>query len=312
MSKKRPSALRRSAYLAPVALLAVAMLTTACGNSTPTTGSTAPAKATVKGPFGATKDAALAAEVPSAIRSKGSVSVASDATYPPIESIVPGTNNIVGLDPDLGHAIGAVLGINFNFQNVTFDKILLGLKAGQYDIGMSGFTDEKAREKVVNFVDYLQSGVSFVTKSSNPVKLPSLAVLCGMTIGTESGSIEQAEAITQSKKCTAAGKKPVKILAYSNTTQVNLALSAGRIPIQLADTIGAAYVVQQSKGKWKMQGNFGPAPFGIAIPKDSGMLKPILGALKKLMADGIYQKIVNKWGLQNAAIKAATVNHAVY
>ena len=81
------------------------------------------------------------------IASTGSVTIASDATYPPMESIAPGTTTIIGMDPDLGHAIGTVLGIKFGFQNVTFNKILLGLKSGQYDLGMSSFTDEKSASK---------------------------------------------------------------------------------------------------------------------------------------------------------------------
>lgn len=305
----RPSNLGRRARLAPAALLAVALLASACGKSTPAaTSSSHPAA----GPFGVTKDAAIAAEVPNAIASKGGVSVASDATYPPMESITPGTTTIVGADADLGHAIGTVLGLKFNFQNVTFGKILLGLKSGQYDLGMSSFTDEKSREKIVDFVDYFKAGTSFVVNASSSQSLSSLGQICSMTVAVESGTTEQSDATSQDKKCKAAGKKAVTVLAYPTQTQANLALSSGRAQVMMADTPPAAYQVKLSHGKFKLEGAYGVAPYGIAIPKGSGMAKPIQDAINKLIADGVYQKILAKSGLSSGAITSATVNHAVF
>ena len=45
-------------------------------------------------------------------------------------------------------------------MNATFDTIIPGLQSGKYDVGMSSFTDTKAREKQVNFVDYFSAGTS--------------------------------------------------------------------------------------------------------------------------------------------------------
>ena len=298
--------------LAPAVLIAVALLASACGSSSSTTAPSASASsAAAAGPFGAAKDAAIAAEVPQSIASAGSVSVASDATYPPMESIAPGTTTIIGMDPDLGSAIGAVLGIKFNFQNVTFNKILLGLKAGQYDLGMSSFTDTKERQQTVDFVDYFKAGTSFVVRSDSSLNLTSLDQICGMTVAVESGTTEQSDASGQSKKCTSAGKKAVIVLAYPTQTQANLTLTAGRAQVMMADTPVAAYQVKLSNGKFKLEGAYGVAPYGIAIPKNNGMAKPIMDAINKLIAAGVYQRIMAKWGLQEGAVTTATINQAV-
>jgi polar amino acid transport system substrate-binding protein len=216
------------------------------------------------------------------------------------------------MDPDLGHAIGTVLGLKFDFQNVTFNKILLGLKSGQYDLGMSSFTDEKSREQTVDFVDYFKAGTSFVVRSDSSLNLTSLDQICGMTVAVESGTTEQSDASAQSKKCTGAGKKAVSVLAYPTQTQANLTLSAGRAQVMMADTPVAAYQVKLSNGKFKLEGAYGVAPYGIAIPKNSGMAKPIQDAINKLIATGVYQKITAKWGLQSGAITQATINQAVF
>jgi polar amino acid transport system substrate-binding protein len=312
MGENRSGWVKRAGF-APVALTAAALLVSACGSGTSTsTSTTTPSSAAAAGAFGATKDAALAAEVPKSLASAGSVTVASDATYPPMESITPGTTTIIGMDPDLGHAIGTVLGLKFDFQNVTFNKILLGLKSGQYDLGMSAFTDEKSREQTVDFVDYFKAGTSFVVRSDSGLNLTSLDQICGMTVAVESGTTEQSDAAGQSKKCTGAGKKAVTVLAYPTQTQANLTLSAGRAQVMMADTPVAAYQVKLSNGKFKLEGAYGVAPYGIAVPKNSGMAKPIQDAINKLIATGVYQKIMTKWGLQSGAITQATINQAVF
>ena len=306
----------RRHWMGAVALAAtLAMAAAACGATTPTGGGTpsggGSSPTSPAGAFGVVRDPAIAAEVPAAIRSKGSVTVASDATYPPVEFVTPGTTTVVGMDPDLGHAIGAVLGIQFNFVNVTFDKILLGLKGGQYDIGMSAFTDTKARENTVDFVDYFQAGTSFVVPAGSSLNLTSLSQICGLTVSVEGGTTEQSDATTQSKACTKDGKKAVNVLVFPTQTGANLALSTGRAQVMMADTPVAAYQVKLSNGKFKLEGAYGVAPYGIAVPKGSGMAQPILDALKKLIAEGIYTKILAKWGTSSGAITTPAINGAI-
>ena len=55
---------------------------------------------------------------------------------------------------------------------------------------------------------------------------------------------------------------------------------------------------------------FGAAPYGLALPKGNGMAKPVLEALKVLMADGTYASILKKWELQSAAINNPVINGA--
>ena len=63
----------------------------------------------------------------------------------------------------------------------------------------------------------------------------------------------------------------------------------------------AEYHVKQSGGQFKLAGKpYGTAPYGIAIPKGSGMAKPVLGAVKELMPNGTYMAILKKWGVQRA------------
>ncbi|HEY4413601.1 MAG TPA: transporter substrate-binding domain-containing protein, partial [Gaiellaceae bacterium] len=104
--------------------------------------------AIVAAPASAAKNPKIAAEVPKSIASKGSLVVASDATYAPMEFVAAGGKSVVGVDADLAKAIGDVLGLRLKVVNATFDTIIPGIESGKYDVGMSSFTDTKARQRV--------------------------------------------------------------------------------------------------------------------------------------------------------------------
>ena len=250
------------------------------------------------------KNAMVAALVPASIKKKGSVSVAMDATYPPDEFVAANGTTIIGMDADFNVAIGAVMGIKWNGINATFDTILAGLQSGKFDVGNSSFTVTAQREKIVNFVTYFQAGEGYYVKSSSTLKLNGLMSLCGKTVSVEIGTTEQSDAENTVKSCKNAKKTPDTVDAYATQSQANLAVSDGRAQLGFADSQVAGYIVQQSHGQFKLDGSaFEVAPYGIAFAKSSGLDKATLAAIKVLMKDGIYTRILDKWGVQAGAIK---------
>jgi polar amino acid transport system substrate-binding protein len=215
------------------------------------------------------------------------------------------------MDPDMMTALGEVMGLKVNMINANFETIIPGLAAGRYDIGASSFTDTKEREKTVDFVDYFSAGISFYAKTSANPGVSELKDLCGKATAVEKGTVEQEEAEKQSKACTKEGKKAVTVLSYPGQNAVNLAVSSGRAELGMADSPVVAYQIKQSDGQFKLIGkSYEFAPYGFAIPKTSGMTTPILAALKHLIADGTYLKILTKWGIQAGAISTPTINGA--
>src|ERR1035437_5961925 len=172
----------RSWLAAAVALLCVAAIA-GCGSSGSSSSSTSSSSASAGGgrsrsgttssaagaPPGAAApaaDATVAAQVPAAIKSKGTLTVAADASYAPNEFFASDGHTVIGMDADLSKALAAVMGIKADIVNETFDGIIPGLASGKYDMGASSFTDNKLREKTVNFVDYFSAGTSFYSKAS--------------------------------------------------------------------------------------------------------------------------------------------------
>jgi polar amino acid transport system substrate-binding protein len=257
-------------------------------------------------------DPAVEKLVPASIKSKGTLTVAADASYAPDEFFAPDGKTVIGMDPDLVKALAAVMGMKANVQNGVFETIIPGLASGKYDIGASSFTDTKEREKTVDFVTYANVGESFFTKASGGTDISSIADICGKTVAVEKGTTEQDDATKQSAKCKAAGKPGVTVLTFQDQNGANLALQSGRAQLVFADSPPAAYAVKKSSGQFKLVGSeFAAAPYGLAIAKGNGLDKAVLAALKDLIKDGTYQSIFQKWGLpREAMITSPKINGA--
>ncbi len=307
---------RRIRGVGAVALVAVAALIAgACAKSTTsssggTTTTTTSASTSSGSPAAVAKDPTIAAEVPPAIAARGTIIVATDASYAPNE-FVDASNQVTGWDVQLGQALGQVMGVTWKFQNVGFSGIIPGLQSGKYDIGMSSFSVTSEREQVVDMVSYFTAGTSFYVKVGSNTGITSLDTLCGHSVGVESGTTQLDDANAQNTTCTSDGKPGVSVKVFGDQNGANLALSAGQVEAVMADSPVAAYAVQQSNGQFEVSGEpYGEAPYGTASLKDNGMAQPILDALKKLMADGVYTQILTQWGVQGGAINDPAINPA--
>ncbi len=291
-------------------LAVAALLSTACGGSD-STSSTSPQK---PASGGVQQETSLAGKVPAAFKKDGKITVATSPSYAPMEFYATDNKTIIGVDPDLGRAIGQVLGVPFAFQRAGFDGIIPGLAGGRYELSMSSFTDNKQREKAVDFVTYFSAGTSMMVRQGNPEQLAtSDDSLCGKTVAAAKGTVQiDADIPARSRKCRAAGKPAVQPLGFPDSAGPNLALSSGRADAVLADSPVAQYIAKKSNGRLEVVGaSYENAPFGIAIPKTAGSMKEaVRGALAKLIADGTYRQILTKWGVDQGGITTPTVNGA--
>ncbi len=258
--------------------------------------------ASVKGTYNAA-DAKL---VPSAYQHT-TLQVATDATYPPDESM-SGTT-MVGFDVDLMGAIATTLGVKYKENNVTFDDIIAGIKSGKYQIGNSSFTDEKSREKSVNFVDYFQAGEGIYALSTSTVTFKGLSSLCGLKVAVETGTTEQSDANSEAAKCPSSKKLTVR--TFATQTEANAAVLSGQANMGFVDSQVAGYIVSLAGGKFKLVGSaIEVAPYWIATPKTTaglGLAKAILAAMKTLIANGTYHAILAKWGVTAGALPISKI-----
>ncbi|MFJ8714400.1 ABC transporter substrate-binding protein [Streptomyces violaceus] len=299
--------------LAAVGAIAVAgaLILTGCGDQTKDNGSESDTAAS----------APLAGKLPQSIRDKGVIKVGSDIAYAPVE-FKDGSGKTVGIDPDLAAAMGKQLGVDFQFENGTFDTLITGLRSKRYDIAMSAMTDTKDRQegidsdtgkKVgegVDFVDYFTAGVSIYTKKGDDQGIKTWSDLCGKKIVLQRGTVSEDLAKAESKKCPA-GKK-IAIEPFDNDQQAQTRLRAGGADAGSSDFPVAAYAVKTSGGGKDFQlvgEQVEAAPYGIAVAKNQTQLRDALqAALTAIIKNGEYEKIMKKWGVTDGIVQEATIN----
>lgn len=292
---------------AAAVLLSLSLTTTACAAiSTP--GTERPKAATSNG------SAPLFQLLPRTVQTKGEVTVVTDPTYPPFETLGGDGRSSVGLDPDLMKVIAAKLGIRARFERAGFETIIPGLQAGRYDMAMSAMTDYKEREKKVTFVDYYRVGGAIVMKPGDPAQSakPVESALCGHKVATQVGTLATQLIKDASKKCLVDGKPAIDLLSFKSVPSANLALTAGRVIYVWTDSVTAATQVDKSGGQLAFAPTSGaPDPMGMVFPKGSTeLVKAFRAALQAVIDDGGYAKVLAKYGLSQGAVKSAEVNGA--
>lgn len=255
--------------------------------------------------------AALALVVPSTRASAGepALRVASDVSYAPLEFYRPHTKQIVGFDYDLAQAIGKHMARRVSFVNHDFATLLPRLKAGDYDLAMSALSDTLARERDVDFVDYLLSGTGMLTKAGNPAHLWDIASLCGHTVDVQKGTAQEAAVRDQQAKCKSAGLGDITVLAYDTDDAAFAALTSGKSVAHLSDYPVIAYLARTTPGYTMIGREFRIVPYGIAVAKhDTRLRDAVHSALLAVVADGTYDTLIAKWNLQQGAIRSAAID----
>src|ERR1700694_2333274 len=298
----------------PIILVTVAVSLAACGGS-----SAAPAASS----GGPSKVANIAAEVPDSIKSPAPLQIATDATYPPNESVNPESGAIEGWDIDFGKALCKVMGVACTFNNVIFADIIPQLKATnpRYVFSISSWTPTQQREDGgIDFVTYYKAGEAWIVKTGGPT-VNTAADMCGHTVAVETGTTEESDAwgfmgkqgggtaiSGDTDNCAKAGKAKITVSSFDKQTDANTALLSGRAEIMWVDQPVADFQVKQSAGKMKLGGQpCSVSPYGIALVKGSPLEKAMTDAVKYLMDNGYYTTILTTWGVADGGIKSSDV-----
>lgn len=289
----------------PLAVMAVVVM----GSAQPVLGAQS---ALNSGSQAAAGEAPLKHLLPKAIQSKGYLTVASNVEYPPFETFAANNKTVVGIDADIARAIGKELGVKMRFVNTSFDAIIPGLIAHRYDMAMSAMTDNKTREKHVDFVDYFGAGGAILARTGDKDKYVALGDLCGVSVGIDKGTTEVNDAAKQSVKCKKEGKPTIDSQIFAGQNQMMLALQSGQVDAVLVDAPSGAATAQHSKGQLVLTGPaYSKSMFGIVFPKSSHQLeKAVQAAVQKIMNDGTYLQILKKYGQEKNALSTATINGA--
>ncbi|MDH2387486.1 ABC transporter substrate-binding protein [Streptomyces sp. HNM0663] len=305
---------RSTSRLAAISAVAVAgtLLLTSCGDQTD--------KGAENG--GSDKETAAASaaplfdQLPAKYQESKVIKVGSDIAYAPME-FMDESNQPAGVDIDLGKELGKVLGVEFKFENATFDQLVLGMNNGRHDIVMSSMTDTKERQQGASedakggadFVNYFKAGSAILTHKGNPKNISTLDDLCGLTVAAQRGTANEDLLKAQQQKC---GDKKIKEFISDQDTDSITQLQTKRADAVITDFPVALYNELEAGGGNLFQvvgDQIDAAPYGIAVSKENAELRDALkAAVQKIIDDGAYGEVLKKWKAESGAIETATVN----
>ena len=91
-------------------------------------------------------------------RGNGTLVMATNAAFPPYETIDTNSGNIVGIDVDIMQAVCDKLGMKLEIKDMKFEEILPAVQSGRADVGVAGITVDEDRLKVVDFTKSYAKG----------------------------------------------------------------------------------------------------------------------------------------------------------
>lgn len=252
----------------------------------------------------------IAAMVPPEVAADGAFSIGANPPFAPFE-FKDSQGNLIGLELDLGRALAGVMGLDFRPQEMDFALILPSVQAGSLDAGMSGFTDTEERRKSFDFVNFLTAGIQWAKQPGADVD-PNHP--CGLTVAVQRTTVSETDDVRpKSDECVAAGEDPITILSFDTSDNAALAALVGRADALSADSPVTAWAVQRSEGKLELVGDmFDAAPYGIAVPKGSGLAPALAAAMQHLIDTGDYDRILRQWGVESGYLTQAQINEEPY
>ncbi|MET8154314.1 ABC transporter substrate-binding protein [Actinoplanes sp. NPDC049668] len=252
-----------------------------------------------------------AAAVPADVRQAGTLVVASEIGYPPFE-YEDEQGKAVGVDVDLAAALADRLKLRLEFRNVAWDDLIPTVAGHKADAIMSGMTDNAERQKQLTYVDYLVEGSQVVVAAGNPHRIGGIDGICGRRVALQADTTQDELAHAQAALCAAAGRRRPVISGLGSGEAYPL-LKAGRIDAIVDGYTSAASQVKDGNGAFELAGvQVEASPMGIGIARDRAELRHAVQlALREIIADGTYLKILDKWGLKAEALTTAAIDGGV-
>ena len=216
------------------------------------------------------------------------VTVATDATWPPFESVNEQTKKLEGFDIDLMEAIAKEAGFEIKWVNVGFDPLLAGMATGQYDAAISVITITEERKAKMLFSDpYYNAGQLIAVRKDN-TDINGPADLKGKKVGAQISTTGAMEV----EKIQGATLKN-----YDDVGQAFLDLMNGQIDAVVADSPLVYGYVGKNSDKIKTVGQpFTEEVYGIAVKKGADdLLAKINQGLKAVKEKGILDQLDQKW-----------------
>jgi peptide/nickel transport system substrate-binding protein len=291
---------RRS--LALVALLALSMIISGCGDDE--SGAATPQPAPSPTSTLAIEDAGAAGEV---VEDISFITVATDAPsrFQDFGDIDP-FGNVVGFDPDVMAQLAAAGNFNYEFVVTRFDGLLESVANREFNTAMSALEIPEQPEEGLVYTDpYLRVGQVLVVRANESEVLDYRDVGVGFTIGVQ--RFRDGEHTAR----TILGLSEPDLQLYPDPPQALQALIDRQVEGVILDSDDAAEYAAKYPQQLKITGGSGEEAwiskraYGIAVPEEDQALLALLNeAIGQAAAGGSLEQLTKQWLVANQPINA--------
>ena len=228
-----------------------------------------------------------------ALAENGTLTMCTNAQFPPYEFYGDDGETIVGIDADIARAICDKIGYTLEIKDIDFDACIPGVKEHKYDFAAAGMTVTEERKEMVQFTDTYATGIQvvIVPEDSAFTSIDDIVAANGSAkIGVQAGT-------TGALYCTwdyeDEGKGEVH--AYKSGGAAVAALQAGKEDCVVIDNEPAKNFVAQNEGLKILETAYTTEDYAMAFAKDSEVYEAFNAALAELIADGTVQGIIDQY-----------------
>jgi len=256
----------------------------------------------------------IAAQLPAAIRDRGTLVVGTDGKgSAPLQFRADDDQTMIGVEVDIAQLVADTLGLRLDLQPTSWENLFLAVESGQYDAGFSNITVTEERKDKYDFATYRVDTLAFEAAKSSPIEhIDKPADVAGRTIAVGAGTNQEQILLRWDAQNKAAGLPPMKIQYYAAPGDRYLSLASGRIELYLGPYPGSAYHVAV-KGDTKIVGQLSgggeiKADIAAMTKKGNGLVGPLNEALNALIKNGEYARVLQRWNLNNEAVATSRIN----
>ncbi|MFF6007814.1 MULTISPECIES: ABC transporter substrate-binding protein [Prauserella] len=223
------------------------------------------------------------------VRDNGTLRVALTQANPPW-NFLDASGQPVGYDVDVAREVARRIGVdNVEFVASNFQSFIEGVRAGRFDIVISGQTVTDERKQQVDFsTPYQVNGVSIFTASSTN-SIDSLEDLRGKVIAVSAGTTQE--------KFASEEVPDAQVKTYQNATLGLTDLGRGNADAMLVSRFQGSYLAKQNGLHVKPVGPLLESEVNaMSFRKGSAEFKKEIDkAIAEMIEDGSLTKISRKW-----------------
>lgn len=255
--------------------------------------------------------------LPESIVSAGKISMVSDFAYPPY-ALQEDDGSLGGSDYEMMNAIAERLGLTPEWAiSKGFSTLIPAVQNGRAQVAVESIALTAERLETLNMVSYQNSVDHVIVSAGNPSDVDPTNI-CGVHFAAQSGTFEENAMIEFSEACVEAGFEEIKISSFSDSRSALQSVVSGQTEGYIEGSGPAKIDAELSNGSLEVLGLVteldGETPLvsfvtAIALPKTEegeALGRAIEKVLADMQADGSYDELLQKWGLETYPAKLYT------